>query len=302
MNLGDRLRKTRDLLASRLGALFGSGSPGSEELEKLEEALLEADLGWRLTERVTRDLPGICSARGVGMREGLALLLESMLPPAPGEDHGSELRVIMTVGVNGSGKTTTVARLAAMYRERGHMTVMACADTFRAAAGEQLAQWGRKLDIPVVVRPEGTDPGAVAYDAVASARARGFQRLILDTAGRLPNRKGLLDELSKVHRVTGKALEGAPHEVLLVLDGSVGQNALLQAEGFSRAVPVTGLVVTKLDGTAKGGAVFAMAHETAIPIRYIGTGEGGDDFSAFDPVQFTRALVGLPEDGDAVPR
>ncbi len=302
MNLGDRLRKTRDALAFRLGALFGSGSPGFEELERLEEALLEADLGWKLTEKVIRDLPGLCSSRGVGMREGLALLLESMLPPVPEECRGRELRVIMTVGVNGSGKTTTVARLAAMYRNLGHMTMMACADTFRAAAGEQLALWGRKLDIPVVVRSEGTDPGAVAYDAVAGARARGFQRLILDTAGRLPNRKDLLDELSKVHRVTGKALEGAPHEVLLVLDGSVGQNALPQAEGFSRAVPVTGLVVTKLDGTAKGGAVFAMAHETGFPIRYIGTGEGCDDFSVFDPVQFTRALVGLPDQGGTVIR
>lgn len=295
MNLREKLRKSTEALAGRLGAVFGKGAPEAGDLERLEEALLGADLGWKLTGEVLAQLPRLCSRQGLPPREALSMILLSMLPVPEAFDDNPRPRVAMLVGVNGSGKTTTVARLAAMHSGMGLKTLMACGDTFRAAAGEQLALWGQRLGIPVVTRPEGTDPGAVAFDAVTSARARGFDRVFIDTAGRLPNRKGLLDELSKVHRVMGKAMEGAPHDVLLVLDGSVGQNALTQADGFARAVPVNGLVITKLDGTAKGGAVFAMAHELGIPIRYIGTGEGGDDLSAFDPVQFTEAMVGLPE-------
>lgn len=291
--LSEKLRKSRDALAGRLAALFGRGAPDAADMAKLEEALLGADLGWKLTERVMTDLPPLCAKQGLGLREGLAVVLRGMLPVQTEPAGDPRPLVTMIVGVNGSGKTTTVARLAAMEKAHGFKTLMACADTFRAAAGEQLSLWGGRLDIPVVVRPEGTDPGAVAFDAVASAVARGYDRVFVDTAGRLPNRKGLLDELSKVHRVMGKSLEGAPHRVFLVLDGSVGQNALQQAGGFASAVPLTGLVITKLDGTAKGGAVFAMAHELGIPIMFIGTGEGGDDMSVFDPVEFTGALVGL---------
>lgn len=291
--LQDKLKKSRDALAGRLAGLFGKGRPDAADMAALEEVLLEADLGWKLAERVMHDLPGLCSKQGLGLREGLASVLAGMLPASVGIKGDPRPLVTMIVGVNGSGKTTTVARLAAMEKAGGLKTLMACADTFRAAAGEQLALWGGRLDIPVVVRPEGTDPGAVAFDAVASAVSRGFDRVFVDTAGRLPNRKGLLDELSKVWRVMGKSMEGAPHRVLLVLDGSVGQNALQQAGGFASAVPVTGLVITKLDGTARGGAVFAMAHELGIPIEFIGTGEGGDDMSVFDPDEFTRALVGV---------
>ncbi len=295
MNLREKLRRSTEALAGRLGAVFGKGAPGPAEMELLEETLLGADLGWKLTEEVLARLPRLCSRQGLDPREALSELLLSMLP-VPSEECGDPRpRIAMVVGVNGSGKTTTVARLAAMHSGMGLKTLMACADTFRAAAGEQLSLWGQRLGIPVVTRPEGTDPGAVAFDAVTSACARGFDRVFIDTAGRLPNRKGLLDELSKVHRVIGKAMEGAPHDVLLVLDGSVGQNALMQADGFAGAVPVNGLIITKLDGTAKGGAVFAMARELGMPIRYIGTGEGGDDMTAFDPVQFTEAMVGLPE-------
>ncbi len=294
MNLREKLRKSREALSGKLAALFGGGAPAPGDMEQLEQALIEADLGWKLTEKIVSELPALCSRRGMGFREGLSEMLVSMLPGREEDGLDPRPRVAMLVGVNGSGKTTTVARLSAMHKAMGFKTVMACADTFRAAAGEQLALWGGRLDIPVITRPEGTDPGAVAFDAVASARSRGFDRVFIDTAGRLPNRKGLLDELSKIHRVIGKAMEGAPHDVLLVLDGSVGQNALLQADGFAGAVPVNGLVVTKLDGTAKGGAVFAMAHELGIPIRYIGTGEGGDDMSAFDAEAFTEAMVGRP--------
>jgi len=291
--LSEKLKKSRDALAGKLASLFGRGMPAAADMEKLEEALLGADLGWKLTGKVMTDLPALCSKQGLELREGLAVVLRGMLPESVDPPGDPRPFVTMVVGVNGSGKTTTVARLAAMEKARGFKTLMACADTFRAAAGEQLALWGTRLDIPVVVRPEGTDPGAVAFDAVASAVARGFDRVFVDTAGRLPNRKGLLDELSKVHRVMGKSMAGAPHRVLLVLDGSVGQNALQQAGGFASAVPLTGLVITKLDGTAKGGAVFAMAHELGIPIMFIGTGEGGGDMSVFDPVEFTGALVGV---------
>lgn len=290
--LSEKLKRSRDALAGRLASLFGKDRPDAAGMTALEEALLEADLGWELTEKVMSDLPALCSRQGIGLREGLAAVLRGMLPAGNPVQGDPRPLVTMVVGVNGSGKTTTVARLAAMEKAAGFRTMMACADTFRAAAGEQLSLWGGRLGIPVVVRPEGTDPGAVAFDAVASAVARGYDRVFVDTAGRLPNRKGLLDELSKVWRVMGKSMEGAPHRVLLVLDGSVGQNALQQAGGFASAVPVTGLVITKLDGTARGGAVFAMAHELGIPIEYIGTGEGGEDISVFDPVEFTTALVG----------
>ncbi len=299
MTLMEKLKKSRRALAGALGGLFGSGPPDGKAMEKAEDALLEADLGWKLAEEVVRELPGLCSKQGISWREGLARILMGMLPRKDDTEVDARPRVTMVVGVNGSGKTTTVARLAAMYSARGEKVMMACADTFRAAAGEQLSLWGERLGVPVVTRFEGADPGAVAFDAVKSACARGYDRVLIDTAGRLPNRKGLLDELGKVHRVIGKAMEGAPHDVLLVLDGSVGQNALLQAEGFSGAVPVSGLVITKLDGTARGGAVFAMSHELGIPIHYIGTGEGGDDLSVFDPVSFTAAMVGVPEGQDA---
>lgn len=295
----DRLRKSREALAEKLGGIFGAAGPDPASMAAAEEALIEADLGWKLAEQVARDLPALCGKQGITWRQGLHRILLEMLPRPPHPPPGVLPEVTMVVGVNGSGKTTTVARLAAMHRSEEGAVMMACADTFRAAAGEQLALWGERLGIPVITRPEGTDPGAVAFDAVRTAADRGFRSLFVDTAGRLPNRKGLLDELGKIHRVMGKAMEGAPRDVLLVLDGSVGQNALLQADGFSGAVPVNGLVITKLDGTARGGSVFAISHELGIPIRYIGTGEGADDLSSFDPDLFTRAMVGFPEEGNA---
>jgi fused signal recognition particle receptor len=198
----------------------------------------------------------------------------------------------MVVGVNGAGKTTTIARLSARLHSHGESVLMACADTYRAAAAEQLSLWGKRLGIPVFTGAGNTDPGAVTFDAVKKAVAGDYSRLIIDTAGRLPTQKGLMDELAKIHRVAGKAMNGAPHSVLLVLDGTVGQNALAQAGQFMEAVPVTDLVVTKLDGTAKGGAVFAMARELGLPIRFIGVGEGPEDIIPFNGKDFITALVG----------
>ncbi|OPL18296.1 MAG: hypothetical protein AVO35_05460 [Candidatus Aegiribacteria sp. MLS_C] len=201
--------------------------------------------------------------------------------------------VTVVIGVNGAGKTTTVARLASRSRKEGRRVLLACADTFRAAAAEQLQIWGERLDMPVLTQLPGSDAGAVVFDAVKKGLGRGFQEVLIDTAGRLPNRKGLLDELRKIHTVAGKAMEGAPHRVLLVLDGTVGQNAFSQAEQFMQAMPVTGLVITKLDGTARGGSVLAMASRLGIPVEYIGVGEDLEDLVEFDLTDFLHALLDM---------
>lgn len=215
------------------------------------------------------------------------------VPAAADVDARPEVTIL--IGVNGAGKTTTIARLASEYRSRGRKVLLACADTFRAAAAEQLEIWAGRLDMEVLTQLPGSDAGAVVYDAVTKAVSRDFDAVLIDTAGRLPNKKGLLDELRKIHKVAGKAMESAPHRVLLVLDGTVGQNALSQARQFMTAMPITGLVITKLDGTARGGAVLAMASTLGIPVEYIGVGEGPGDLVEFDLESFVRALLDMEE-------
>ncbi len=295
MNLRERLKKSRDALSRKLGTVFKPGVD-DETLEKAEEILLGSDLGWELTEMVLDRFRTEYRADGErGWRHVLSGVLLELVPAHP-DDHFTENPLItMVVGVNGAGKTTTIARLSGMFRNSGERVLMACADTYRAAASEQLSLWGKRLDIPVFAGSPGADPGAVTFDAVKKAVSGGYQRLLIDTAGRLPTQKGLMDELAKVHRVAGKAMSGAPHRVLLVLDGTVGQNALAQAEQFMEAVPVTDLAVTKLDGTARGGAVFAMARQLGLPIRYIGVGEGADDIVPFSGKDFVDALIGEDE-------
>jgi fused signal recognition particle receptor len=205
-------------------------------------------------------------------------------------------RVILVVGVNGSGKTTTAAKLAKQMKDGGGTPLLAAADTFRAAAVEQLERWAERVDVPVVVgRPEG-DPAAVVFDAITAARSRGNSAVIADTAGRLHTKGHLMDELAKIARVAGRARDGAPDEVLLVLDGTQGQNAIVQAREFTKAARVTGLVITKLDGTAKGGAVFAIAHDLGLPVRWLGVGEKADDLVPMDARAFVAAMLG--GDGD----
>lgn len=266
---------------------------GEEQLEDAEAVLLGSDLGWELTEKVLEELPSRVRRSRLSWKEALAGILEESVPvPKAGVIEADPL-VTVVIGVNGAGKTTTVARLASRSRDRGRRVLLACADTFRAAAAEQLEVWAERLDMPVLTQLPGSDAGAVVFDAITKGIGRGFQEVLIDTAGRLPNKKGLLDELRKIHMVAGKAMEGAPHRILLVLDGTVGQNAFSQAEQFMKAVPVTGLVITKLDGTARGGSVLAMAGRLGIPVEYIGVGEGPDDLVDFQLTEFLHALLDM---------
>lgn len=296
MNLSNKLRRSRDALAGRLNKLFSSGSIDEGVLEEAEEILLGSDLGWELTEKIMLELPGRIKKSGQGWEEALAGILRESVPVRPASRIiNARPRVIIVVGVNGAGKTTTIARLAAKLQKENSRVLLACADTFRAAAAEQLEIWADKLGTAIITQLPGSDPGAVAYDAVKRGLSRDYDTVIIDTAGRLPNKKGLLAELSKIHRVCGKAMESAPHEVLLVLDGTVGQNARAQAEQFLEAIPVTGLVITKLDGTAKGGSVLAMASQMDIPVEYIGVGESSDDLLEFELNSFINALLDIEE-------
>ncbi len=296
MNLSNKLRRSREALTGRLSQLFSSGSIDEGVLEEAEEILLGSDLGWELTEKIMLELPGRIRKSGQGWKEALAGILRESVPVrSASRIISARPRVIIVVGVNGAGKTTTIARLAAMFQKEKSKVLLACADTFRAAAAEQLEIWAEKLGPAIITQLPGSDPGALAYDAVKRGLSRDYDTVIIDTAGRLPNKKGLLAELSKVHRVCGKAMESAPHEVLLVLDGTVGQNAKAQAEQFLEAIPITGLVVTKLHGTAKGGSVLAMASQMDIPIEYIGVGESSDDLLEFELDSYINALLDIEE-------
>ncbi|MBD3278421.1 MAG: signal recognition particle-docking protein FtsY [Candidatus Aegiribacteria sp.] len=297
-DLREKLKKSSRKLTGSLGALFG-GSPLSEdELEEAEEILLGSDLGWELTEKVIDDLPSRMRKSGKDWKETLAeILMEETAVPEKHLRDSQGPMVTVVIGVNGAGKTTTIARLAYRRMEEGGKVLLACADTFRAAAAEQLETWAQRLGTAVLTQMPGSDAGAVAFDAVKRGLSRGYDSVIIDTAGRLPNKKGLLDELTKIYRVCGKAMEGAPHEVLLVLDGTVGQNAKSQAEQFMKAMPVTGLVVTKLDGTARGGSVLAMSGELELPVEYIGVGEGRDDLMDFRLEDFVYALLDMDRPG-----
>ena len=296
MNLTSRLRRSREALAGRLSQLFSSGSIDEGDFEEAFDILLGSDLGWELTEKIMLELPGRIRKSRQGWKEALAGILKESVPVrSASKIISARPRVIIVIGVNGSGKTTTIARLAAKLQKKKSRVLLACADTFRAAAAEQLEIWAEKLGTAIITQLPGSDPGAVAYDAVKRGLSRNYDTVIIDTAGRLPNKKELLAELSKIHRVCGKAMESAPHEVLLVLDGTVGQNARAQAEQFLEAIPVTGLVITKLDGTAKGGSVLAMASQMDIPVKYIGVGESSDDLLEFELDSFINALLDIEE-------
>ena len=305
MSLETGLAKTRGGIVSRLfGALRGAPEQKltDEWMEILEESLLRADLSVSLVDPVmlqVRDIVREGRATTVpkvldAVREALVAVLAR---PAPGGVAGGRPRVVLVVGVNGSGKTTTAAKLARLLRSGGERPLLAAADTFRAAAIEQLERWAQRVDVPIVSgRPEG-DPAAVVFDAIEAARARGHTVVIADTAGRLHTKEHLMDELTKIVRVAGRAREGAPDEVLLVLDGTQGQNAIVQAREFTKAARVTGVVVTKLDGTAKGGAVFAIANDLGLPVRYLGVGEGPDDLVPMEPRAFVDALLPRADPG-----
>ena len=268
-----------------------------DKLEDVERTLLEADFGpasFDLAQEFENVLRRGKLKTPEAAREWLERRLLEYLPPGPQSlnlGDGAGPAVITMLGVNGVGKTTTTAKLAKRLRSEGHSVMLAAADTFRAGASEQLAVWASRLDVPCVTGTSKGDPAAVAYDALESATAKGIDVVLVDTAGRLHTADDLMEELQKIVRVLGRKREGAPHESLLVLDATVGQNALQQGKAFSAAVPVTGLVVAKLDGSAKGGAVVRLRHELGIPIRYVGTGETLDDLEPFDSGAFIQQLL-----------
>ncbi|MBE2295506.1 MAG: signal recognition particle-docking protein FtsY [Phycisphaerales bacterium] len=295
--LRERLRRTRQSLVSGLSGLFAGRKLDDEILDELESRLLLADVGVdvtnhlmkRLSERVSRQQLRDVSA----LLDALRAELLDILQPCQQPWQPSEMRpyVILTVGVNGVGKTTTIGKLAKKLQNDGHSVLLAAGDTFRAAAVEQLQVWGERNRIPVIAQHSGADAASVIFDAIQSAKARAVEVVIADTAGRLHTQSNLMEELKKIKRVSSKVDASAPHEVLLVVDASTGQNALNQAVQFHEAVGVTGLVLTKLDGTAKGGIVFAIAQRLGLPIRFIGVGESIDDLRPFDATEFVAALL-----------
>ncbi|MEE1207539.1 MAG: signal recognition particle-docking protein FtsY [Muribaculaceae bacterium] len=304
-NLDRGLEKTKEGIFSKIKrATMGRSRVDDDFLDELEEIFVTSDMGIdttlkiidRLKERVARD-------KYVGTDELNALLhdeISALLAESGNSDAASapdfsvpadkKPYVVMVVGVNGVGKTTTIGKLAHLYKQAGNKVVLGAADTFRAAAIDQLEEWARRADVPIIKQQLGSDPAAVAFDAVQSAKSQGADVVLIDTAGRLHNKAGLMNELSKIKRVMEKVVPDAPHSVLLVLDGSTGQNAFEQARQFSAATQVTDLAVTKLDGTAKGGVVIGISDQFKIPVRYIGLGEGIEDLQVFDRDAFVDSL------------
>ncbi|MFN2382020.1 MAG: signal recognition particle-docking protein FtsY [Guyparkeria sp.] len=300
-SLFSRLAKTRSGLTDGLGDLFlGKKQIDDELLEELETRLIMADVGQATTAALIDELTNEISRKRVDDPEHLfetlySLMVARLEAVQPGEPpsrrQANRPHVWLVTGVNGTGKTTTIGKLAAVEAREGRTVTLAAADTFRAAAVEQLISWGERNDVRVIGEPGRGDPASVAFDAVSSAKARGSDMLIVDTAGRLHTQSGLMDELGKLIRVIAKAEPETPDEVLLVIDASIGQNALVQARQFNDAVNLTGLIVTKLDGTAKGGIVFAIAEELGLPIHFIGVGEKAEDLRPFEPSAFVDALL-----------
>ena len=285
-------------LSRTRGALF-SGLFGAERIDRdfydgLEEALIVADAGMEVAESLLDELRERVSAQKLNTRDEARqalteILSDFMRAEGPMMDDGR--CVLLIVGVNGVGKTTTVGKLAHRYKEAGRDPLMAAADTFRAAAAEQLTVWSERAGVPMIKHAEGADPAAVVFDAAASFKARGRDVLICDTAGRLHNKKNLMDELAKIRRVIDRELPGVAVESLLVLDATTGQNAIQQAKAFSEATGLTGVIITKLDGTAKGGVAVAVKKELSLPVRFVGVGEGMDDLLPFDPDGYAEAMI-----------
>src|SRR6188472_1586762 len=286
--LRDSLGKSRRALVAELGASF---DPNEEDAwERLEVALIRADVGIPATAELIRRL----EARGelTDLGEALAEEVEALFGEPPLLAHSAEApTVVLVVGVNGTGKTTTIGKLARKLSEHGRSVLVGAADTFRAAAEEQLEIWAGRADADFVGSERGGDPAAVAYDAIEAAQARGRDVVVVDTAGRLHTQTNLMEELSKIRRVIAQRLDGAPHETLLVVDATTGQNGLQQARLFGEAVQVSGVALTKLDGSAKGGIAVAIAHELGLPVKLVGVGESLDDLQPFDAGEFARALV-----------
>ena len=292
--LGEGLRKTRDSIFGSIAGLVNAGEITDELYDDLEEQLILADTGadvaMRLVEELRQEVRRKHLKTGADALETLKGIIREMLRADGEMQLSGRPAVVLVIGVNGVGKTTSIAKLAHLYKQQGKRVMLAAGDTFRAAAAEQLCVWAERADVPVVKHNEGADPAAVLFDAVQSAAARGYDMVICDTAGRLHNKKNLMDELSKISRVVHKACGTASVETLLVLDAITGQNAISQASQFIDAAGATGIVLTKLDGTAKGGAVISIKAKLGLPVRFVGVGEGMDDLMEFDPDAFVDAL------------
>lgn len=302
------LKKTRDFLLHDVKDIFRIGRKVDEEmLAELEERLILADVGPRLSAQVIDEIRQKYKKKEIEKAEDILDFLKNMLSEGlTDEEDGSLAKnpdgptLILMVGVNGTGKTTTTAKLARFLKDRGEKVILAAADTFRAAAGEQLDIWAERVGVDIVRHADGADPAAVVFDACEAALARKADYIIVDTAGRIHTKANLMQQLEKIHRVAAKKIQGAPHEVLLILDATTGQNALSQARIFTEGVGVTGLVLTKLDGTAKGGVVIAINREIRLPIKFIGVGEKEGDFAPFSAKEFCDALFsGFETDEEA---
>ncbi|MBF9152578.1 signal recognition particle-docking protein FtsY [Novosphingobium jiangmenense] len=292
-------RKTSERLAENLGGIVGSSRLSDAQLDDIEDALILSDLGPRAAARIRERLKGARFENGVdeqGLKEAVAEEIAAILRPVakPLEIVAfPRPQVILVIGVNGSGKTTTIAKLAHLFQEQDYGVMLAAGDTFRAAAIGQLKVWADRLGVPIVTGPEGGDPASIVFDAVKAATDTGIDTLIVDTAGRLQNKRELMDELAKVRRVLGRLNPEAPHDVVLVLDATNGQNALQQIEIFKEVAGVTGLIMTKLDGTARGGVLVAAAEQYGLPIHAIGVGEKIDDLRPFDPDLVAKVIAGV---------
>jgi len=288
------LARTRENLAASIRGVLGGGVLDEARVEDLEATLLAADLGPTLTDELIEAVrKGARGSDGEEVRESMRRTLREALPdvdPATGTEQRP--RVVFVVGVNGGGKTTTVGKLAALERAAGRRVVVVAADTFRAAAIDQLERWAERAGVELLKQKEGSDPAAVVFDALQSAKKREFDTVLVDTAGRLHTKVNLMAELSKLARVASREVPGAPHEVLLIIDATTGQNGLSQAQEFTRAAKLTGVVLTKLDGTAKGGVALGIHRALGLPVRYVGVGEGTDDLLPFDPDAFVEGLLG----------
>ncbi len=294
-SIRDSLSRTRNSVFSRVAGLLGTTEVTEETWDQLEELLIRADVGVDTTvfivDRLRQRARDEAILQADELQEALREELRGLLPdPSPMNLGGREQDVVLIVGVNGSGKTTSIAKMAHHWQGMNRRVLLAAADTYRAAAVEQLDIWARRAGVDIVKGPQGGDPGAVVFDALQAARSREKDLVIVDTAGRLHTQYNLMSELQKVRKVARQRVEGAPHETLLVLDATTGQNALSQARHFQEAVEVTGIVLAKLDSTARGGMVFAVARELELPVRFIGTGEALEDLAPFDPDAFVQGL------------
>ncbi len=292
----ESLRKTRNAVFGQIASLLGTGDLTEETWEELEALLLQGDVGVETTQALLSKLRQRVKEEGIIRSQDLRRLLReevlALLPEPQPLNLNWPLAVILIVGVNGSGKTTSIAKLAAMLQRQGRRVLLAAGDTFRAAAIDQLKVWGERIGVPVITGPAGGDPSAVTFDALEAAQARKMDTVIIDTAGRLHTQHNLMAELEKIRRVIAKRVAWAPHEVLLVLDATTGQNGLLQAKQFMAAVKVTGIILAKLDGSARGGMVLAIGQQLGLPVRFVGTGEGVEDFAPFDREAFVEGLLG----------